>query len=95
MMKMFKAIIPLTFSLIFAASQLAAMASGQDHLDAFVRIIDNNDHAGEVGIYRFTLELMEGITIQTFLPESVEYTPSESAPAGQVEVCREYLISHT
>ena len=50
------------------------------------------DKAGDVGVYRFTLELNEGDIIRTYFPESVEYTGD---PAASVDVCRQYLISST
>ena len=77
---------------LWTASLIALLASAQQHLDAFIRIIDNMDRAGDVGIYRFTLELNEGDIIRTYFPDSVEYTGDAT---DNVAVCRQYLISST
>ena len=46
---------------------IAGFARGQNMLDAYVKIIDNI-RAGELGIYRFTVQIQDATLIQTFLP---------------------------
>ena len=53
-----------------------------------MKIIDDNEQAGERGIYRFTVQVQQGATlIQTFLP--AELTVSS------LDICRLYLIQAT
>ena len=76
---------------IFLTAVITLMASAQQHLDAFVRIIDGMDKAGDVGIYRISglriEQLNQGEIIRTYFPASVEYT---GGPAANVDVCRRY-----
>ena len=54
---------------------LLSVVRGVDKLDAFVKIIDNKDKAGEEGTYRFTVDLGadSNTEIQTYFPTSAVY----------------------
>ena len=52
---------------------LASLSSAQQHLDAFIRINDFKDRAGDTAIYRFTVSYMGGSSVKTILPASVVY----------------------
>jgi hypothetical protein len=60
----------------------AQIFAAQNSLDAYVKIIDN-DKAGDVAIYRFTVQIEAGSFIQTFLPLEVNVTTS-------LNICRLY-----
>ena len=66
---------------------IAGFSRGQNMLDAYVKIIDNT-RAGELGIYRFTVQIQDASLIQTFLPP-------ELAQTEQPDICRYYLFDTT
>ena len=47
---------------------MMGLVTGQMNLDAFIRINDGKDRAGEVAVYRFTIALFSGSKIRTYLP---------------------------
>jgi hypothetical protein len=64
---------------------------GTGELDAFVKIIDDNDLAGDDAVYRFTLEIFgdSGTELRTYFPASAVYTGDTSQP---VDTCQQYLF---
>jgi hypothetical protein len=56
---------------LFLVFILAHFCFAQEHLEAYIRILDDKDRAGDLAVYRFTLEIYEGLTVQTYLPSSV------------------------
>jgi hypothetical protein len=73
--------------MLFLAILLAQIISAQDQIDAYVKIIDDNDLAGLLGIYRFTVYVEEASFIQTYLPPELTLTT--------LDICRIYLITST
>jgi hypothetical protein len=73
--------------LLLAIVLLAQIIKAQDQIDAYVKIIDDNDLAGLSGVYRFTVYVEEAHYIQTFLPEELTLS--------SLDICRLYLINET
>ena len=61
----------------------------QDQLDAYVKILDNNDLAGTTGVYRFTVFVDSATVIRTFLPQQTQIANQ------QLGICRYYQVSAT
>jgi hypothetical protein len=69
-------------SLFVAALFLLAQVSAVENLDAFVKIKDKQDKAGESGTYLFTVELKDDANteIQTYFPSNAVYSGDHSKP---------------
>ena len=61
-----------------------------------MRVVDidgnNNDKAGDTGIYRFTIGPNLGDYIRVYFPDSVQYTGD---PDSVIEICRQYFPTST
>ena len=78
-------------NMILVLMVAVGIANAQIQLDAGVKIIEDNDLAGQRGIYRFTVQVNEGShSMKTFLPEDLKPENQDSP-----EICRLYLIDST
>ena len=61
-----------------------------------MRVVDidgnNNDKAGDTGIYRFTIGPNLGDYIWVYFPDSVQYTGD---PDSAIDICRQYFPTST